>query len=99
MNAASLLIEMLGRDGRVGDVFWAGMPTKSEPVITVHKIARVLSALTPADTECEEYVAVCGRTGQSWCSPSMGIPETWTAENANSRPAGAALCSTCFPNR
>lgn len=85
--------------GRVGGVFWVKGPTILEPALTVHKIARVLPAFTPADEECLEYTAVCGRTGQSWCSRDMGVSETCVAENEDQRPAGAIPCPICFPSK
>jgi len=86
-------------NGKVGDIFWSGQPTISEPVIIGHKIAKVSLAFTPADSECEEYAAVCGITAQNWFSLAMGIAQTSFVENEDERPAGVNLCLICFPGR
>jgi len=75
----------------IGNVFWIeGNNT------VVHLIAKVWSGYTPADTECEEYSADCGASGQSWWSSDMGVRQTLTAKNP---PDGLPLCVVCFPNK
>ena len=39
----------------------------------IHILAQVGNGFDPADIECEEYRALCGRESQSWSMPSQGI--------------------------
>lgn len=72
-----------------GSAFWRGMDGE------VHRISAVSAGMTPADSECEEYEAPCGATGQSWFSSAMCIPETFVARD---RPPGRPYCRVCYPD-
>lgn len=39
----------------------------------IHVLDSVGTGFTPADSECEEYTAVCGLESQSWSMPAQGI--------------------------
>ena len=83
------------------DVYWMGQSkTKEGKVIgqqlTAHKDQITKMGFTPADTECEEYIAVCGHSAQSWFSPHMGIPQTFFGTTDSAKKAGAVLCNKCF---
>lgn len=71
-----------------GFVFWRGEDGE------VHLISVVRVGQTPADSECEDYEAPCGATGQSWYSPAHCIPQTFVARE---RPLDRRYCWTCFP--
>lgn len=72
-----------------GFVFWRGEDGDT------HRISAVRVGTTPADSECEDYEAPCGATGQSWFSAAMCIPETFVARE---RPPGRLYCPFCFPD-
>lgn len=77
----------------IGDAFWFEEGNYAT-VNLAHRINRIRDGYTPADTECEEYAALCQASGQSWYSLPMGIPQTHTASKP---PAGIPLCPICFP--
>lgn len=63
----------------------------------VHILSSVSHGFTPADSECEEYVARCGVESQSWSMPSQGVG--WaefvpSLEDVDAR--GAKKCMKCF---
>lgn len=71
---------------KIGDCFRVGDSG------IVHRIADIRNGFTPADTECDDYYATCGETGQSWSG--MGVPVTQIWKEI---PENEHLCSTCFP--
>jgi hypothetical protein len=79
--------------------FWEEPLGETNKPRYVHKIASIKPSYTPADSEAEEYTAVCGCEGQSWGMPSQNIVASFTAEDLSGFPAGAKLCSGCFPKK
>jgi len=63
----------------------------------IHVLAQVGTGFTPADTECEEYEAVCGTESQSWSMPAQNIPGAeFIASLKDGKEKGAKKCLGCF---
>ena len=64
----------------------------------VHVLARVRHGFTPADSECEDYWAICGIESQSWSMPSQGIKGAEFINSLeNGEKEGAKRCEICLP--
>lgn len=66
---------------------------------TMHRLWQTTSCVTPADSECEEYTALCGYESQSWSMPSQGIQGAeFIKTPEEGEKAGAKKCVRCFGN-
>jgi len=64
----------------------------------IHILSSVSLGFTPADSECEEYVARCGLESQSWGMPSQGVgwAKFITSVEEEEKEWGTEKCQECF---
>jgi hypothetical protein len=61
-----------------------------------HILSGIGLGFTPADSECEEYVATCGVESQSWSMPSQGVGMAEFVTKEEAQKGRIEKCRTCF---
>jgi hypothetical protein len=62
----------------------------------IHILRLVKAGYTPADSECEDYFAVCGLESQSWSMPAGGIEGAVFLNGEELFTRHLYLCEGCF---